>query len=70
MLGNQSELLDAMGIYQHHDAVSGTAKQAVADDYSRRLHKAMMDNLEGVVGNDLVKDAKRKFGVVEGHKFL
>ena len=30
-------LEDALGISQHHDAVSGTAKQHVADDYSRRL---------------------------------
>jgi len=28
---------DAMGISQHHDAVSGTAKQHTTDDYSRRL---------------------------------
>lgn len=28
---------DAMGIVQHHDAVSGTAKQHVANDYSKRV---------------------------------
>lgn len=26
-----------MGIMQHHDAVTGTEKQKVADDYARRL---------------------------------
>jgi alpha-mannosidase len=26
-----------MGIAQHHDAVSGTAKQHTTDDYSKRL---------------------------------
>ncbi len=26
-----------MGIVQHHDAVSGTEKQHVADDYAQRL---------------------------------
>lgn len=26
-----------MGIVQHHDAVSGTEKQHVADDYALRL---------------------------------
>ena len=26
-----------MGVAQHHDAVSGTEKQAVADDYALRL---------------------------------
>ncbi len=28
---------DAMGIVQHHDAVSGTERQDVADDYALRL---------------------------------
>jgi hypothetical protein len=26
-----------MGVVQHHDAISGTEKQAVADDYAQRL---------------------------------
>jgi hypothetical protein len=26
-----------MGVVQHHDAVSGTEKQHVADDYAQRL---------------------------------
>ncbi|KAF6993710.1 hypothetical protein CFC21_010565 [Triticum aestivum] len=32
-----SSLEDALGIAQHHDAVSGTAKQHTTDDYSKRL---------------------------------
>ena len=31
-------LEEAMGVAQHHDAVSGTEKQHVADDYALRLH--------------------------------
>lgn len=30
-------LCRAMGVAQHHDAVSGTSKQHVADDYAKRL---------------------------------
>jgi len=37
-------LLDQMGIYQHHDAVTGTARQDVADDYAFRLSKALKLN--------------------------
>ncbi|XP_020290943.1 lysosomal alpha-mannosidase [Pseudomyrmex gracilis] len=32
---------EAMGVMQHHDAVTGTEKQLVADDYSRILYKSV-----------------------------
>ncbi|XP_018049509.1 PREDICTED: lysosomal alpha-mannosidase-like [Atta colombica] len=32
---------EAMGVMQHHDAVSGTEKQFVANDYSRILYESM-----------------------------
>lgn len=34
---NTSSLGDALGIAQHHDGVSGTAKQHVTNDYAKRL---------------------------------
>ncbi|EDW18842.1 lysosomal alpha-mannosidase [Drosophila mojavensis] len=37
------ELRQVMGIMQHHDAITGTEKQAVARDYDRLLTDAMVD---------------------------
>ena len=34
---NTDTLADALAIAQHHDAVSGTEKQHVANDYAKRL---------------------------------
>ena len=46
ILEAHDEILDAMSVYQHHDAVTGTAKQAVADDYARRLQAGIDKNNE------------------------
>jgi hypothetical protein len=35
------KMLDVLGVNQHHDAVSGTEKQAVADDYAKMLWTGM-----------------------------
>lgn len=50
-------LKEAMGVNQHHDAVSGTEKQHVAFDYARRLAKGssscyslMGDSLKNIMG--------------------
>eukprot|EP01135_Chromosphaera_perkinsii_P011596 Nk52_evm35s2449 gene=Nk52_evmTU35s2449 len=53
---------EVMGILQHHDAVSGTSKQAVAYDYAQRLSEAT-EGLESHVlkaVNDIVFDGKLK----------
>jgi lysosomal alpha-mannosidase len=42
-------LREVMGIMQHHDAITGTEKQHVADDYSRTVAKALED-ASGAVG--------------------
>jgi lysosomal alpha-mannosidase len=57
-----NSLREAMGIMQHHDAVTGTEKQHVADDYARLLHKAFVAcesntkvALQGLVAPDTTK---------------
>ena len=36
-------LEETVGVVQHHDAVTGTEKQAVADNYHSRLHRALVE---------------------------
>uniref|UniRef100_V5I8C0 Lysosomal alpha-mannosidase n=1 Tax=Anoplophora glabripennis TaxID=217634 RepID=V5I8C0_ANOGL len=38
-------LEDALGIMQHHDAITGTQRQDVEKDYHRRLHAGIMDSV-------------------------
>ena len=39
-----AKTMDALGVLQHHDAVTGTAKQAVASNYNSRVYKGMVAN--------------------------
>ena len=45
-------LEEALGVAQHHDAVSGTAKQHVAFDYARRLAAGVAEGV-GVLGDSI-----------------
>jgi hypothetical protein len=38
------QMLDRIGIVQHHDAVTGTGKQRVADDYSHKIYTGIEIN--------------------------
>lgn len=38
--GDLVAMREAMGVMQHHDAITGTEKQHVADDYARILTDA------------------------------
>ncbi|XP_048377727.1 lysosomal alpha-mannosidase isoform X2 [Stegostoma tigrinum] len=51
-VGDSSVLRKAMAVAQHHDAVSGTEKQHVANDYAKRLAKGW-DQCEVLVSNAL-----------------
>ncbi|EGC32455.1 hypothetical protein DICPUDRAFT_49593 [Dictyostelium purpureum] len=53
----------AMGVAQHHDAVSGTEKQEVADDYAERLsigNAASLETINTVIGKLLTSSSKSK----------
>ncbi|KAK7113101.1 lysosomal alpha-mannosidase-like [Littorina saxatilis] len=50
---NINVLAEAMGVAQHHDAVSGTEKQVVAYDYAERLANGVNEGQK--VYNDAVK---------------
>lgn len=51
------QLRRAMGMMQHHDAVTGTEKQHVSDDYRQRLTDAMKgcNQLVGAVADTLLE---------------
>ncbi|KAI4327749.1 hypothetical protein L6164_020175 [Bauhinia variegata] len=55
------DLGDALGIAQHHDAVSGTAKQHTTDDYAKRLALGA-SKTEAVVSSSLACLTSKKSG--------
>ena len=64
ILDVKQKMLDALGIAQHHDGVSGTAKQHVADDYNFRLYTAMNQN--NAVYTNLVEQIVERTTTVTG----
>ena len=66
MMQSREDMLDAMGVYQHHDAVSGTAKQAVAEDYNDRL-RISSEETNKVFGHYLADDMHKQTGIKVEH---
>lgn len=53
-----NSLREVMGIMQHHDAITGTEKQHVADDYALMMHKALQaceSNVRSIVNEMYVE---------------
>lgn len=62
MIEAKESMLDSMGVFQHHDAVSGTAKQHVADDYNLRLSNSM-DLSNKMYTKVLQKELRKQTGI-------
>ena len=65
ILNAKDSMLNELGINQHHDAVTGTAKQHVADDYAYRLYTALETN--NVVYNEAVAEKVQAFSGFGSH---
>ncbi|XP_051050981.1 lysosomal alpha-mannosidase isoform X2 [Phodopus roborovskii] len=57
--GDSAPLNEAMAVLQHHDAVSGTARQNVVNDYARQL-AAGWEPCEVLVSNALAQLSRQK----------
>ena len=60
MFEAKETMLDVVGVIQHHDGITGTGKQHTADDYTKRIFKA----LEAVnpVYADAISDLAKSVG--------
>jgi hypothetical protein len=45
VMSAKKDLLEALGIQMHHDAITGTSKNYIARDYTIRINKALEQSL-------------------------
>lgn len=67
IVGAKYGMLDAMGISQHHDAITGTAKQHVSDDYTRILYEAIEKN--NIIYEEMMNDHVFKIADIKALKW-
>jgi len=44
MLDAKQAMFDAIGVLQHHDGITGTGKQHVANNYAKKIYDGMETN--------------------------
>lgn len=67
IIGSKYTMLDAMGVSQHHDAITGTEKQHVCDDYTTTLFDAMEKN--NLIYEEIINDHTFKFADIKADKW-
>ncbi|KAK3094740.1 hypothetical protein FSP39_005639 [Pinctada imbricata] len=59
----------SLGLFQHHDAITGTAKDFVVEDYGRRLLTALTDSKKVIVESIAYLTAKKDYKDKVEHMF-
>lgn len=62
------QMADVMGINQHHDAITGTGKQRIANDYALRIFNGL--NANNKIYNNLLSEKVTKlFGFLSDEEY-
>lgn len=66
VLNGKNKMLDIMGVSQHHDAVTGTGKQAVANNYAFNMFKGLEYN--NVIFSKIISEAAESLAGIQADK--